>query len=65
MKRTGNRPKYRDTKEEQMMTWRVKGDTYNDLIRVCNILNMSLNRFVTEVMTAKIGQILNKTKDKE
>lgn len=54
----GNKPRIsQEPSEERMVTWRISGDLHRLLTKVTRYLNMSHNRFVTEVMTVKLHEV--------
>ena len=57
----GNKPRVsQDTSEERMVTWRISGELHKLLTKVTNYMNMSHNRFITEVMTVKLHEVATK-----
>ncbi len=57
----GNKPRIsQDTSEERMVTWRISGNLHKLLTKVTNYLDMSHNRFLTEVMTVKLHELASK-----
>jgi hypothetical protein len=57
----GNGPRVsNDPSEDRMVTWRISGDLHKLLVKVTNYLNISHNRFLTEVMRVKLHEVNDK-----
>lgn len=59
--RRGHAPRpSKNPKEERMITWRLKGALFNKLVKVTQELDMSHNRFITQVVSKAIYELEQK-----
>lgn len=59
--RRGHAPRpSKNPKEQRMITWRLKGDLFNKLMKVTEELNISHNRFITQVVSKAVYELEHK-----